>query len=97
MFVAVKCNRLCKVEYICCYQVGEMVLLLEEWPRLLPDQALELLDYAYAEPAVRSYAIECLSPMRFGKNVLFSLSPSFLCSRLYRNFESSYTVMNMLQ
>lgn len=42
-----------------------MVSLLEEWPRLLPDHALELLDYAYAEPAVRSFAIECLTPMRY--------------------------------
>lgn len=79
----------------CCCQVGEMVLLLKDWPRLLPDQALELLDYAYAEPAVRSYAIECLMPMRFGKSILFSLNPKILCSMLCRNFESSYTAMSM--
>lgn len=41
-------------------EVAEMISLLEEWPKLPPDHALELLDYAYAEPAVRSYAIECL-------------------------------------
>lgn len=41
-----------------------MIALLEEWPKLSPDRALELLDYAYPEPAVRSYAIECLAPIR---------------------------------
>lgn len=46
------------------FQVAEMISLLEEWPKLPPDHALELLDYAYAEPAVRSYAIECLLNFR---------------------------------
>lgn len=41
-----------------------MISLLEVWPKLSPDHALELLDYAYAEPAVRSYAIECLLLIR---------------------------------
>uniref|UniRef100_A0A0P4WF28 Phosphatidylinositol-4,5-bisphosphate 3-kinase n=2 Tax=Scylla olivacea TaxID=85551 RepID=A0A0P4WF28_SCYOL len=42
-------------------EVAEMISVLEDWPKLSPDRALELLDYAYAEPAVRSYAIECLT------------------------------------
>ncbi|XP_042215110.1 phosphatidylinositol 4,5-bisphosphate 3-kinase catalytic subunit delta isoform-like isoform X2 [Homarus americanus] len=41
-------------------EVAEMISLLEVWPKLSPDRALELLDYAYAEPAVRSFAIVCL-------------------------------------
>ena len=41
-----------------------MISVLEEWPKLSPDHALELLDYAYAEPAVRSFAIECLTHIR---------------------------------
>nr|ALY05366.1 phosphatidylinositol 3-kinase [Palaemon carinicauda] len=41
-------------------EVAEMIALLKEWPRLPPENALELLDYAYAEPSVRSYAIDCL-------------------------------------
>lgn len=46
------------------FQVAEIISLLDEWPKLPPDHALELLDYAYAEPAVRSYAIECLVHFR---------------------------------
>ena len=44
-------------------KVAEMLVLLEDWPKLAPDRALELLDYAYPETAVRSYAIDCLSSM----------------------------------
>ena len=46
------------------FKVAEMIALLEEWPKLPPENALELLDYAYAEPTVRSYAIECLTHIR---------------------------------
>ncbi|MPC31407.1 Phosphatidylinositol 4,5-bisphosphate 3-kinase catalytic subunit beta isoform [Portunus trituberculatus] len=42
-------------------EVAEMISVLEDWPKLSPDRALELLDYAYAEPAVRTFAIECLT------------------------------------
>ncbi|XP_041977720.1 phosphatidylinositol 4,5-bisphosphate 3-kinase catalytic subunit delta isoform [Aricia agestis] len=31
------------------------------WPRLRVEAALELLDYAYADAAVRSFAVDCLS------------------------------------
>ncbi|XP_013190051.2 phosphatidylinositol 4,5-bisphosphate 3-kinase catalytic subunit delta isoform [Amyelois transitella] len=35
--------------------------LLAEWPRALPvESALELLDYAFADTAVRSFAVSCL-------------------------------------
>ena len=37
-----------------------MLLLLQSWPLLNPSEALELLDYNYQEPAVRSFAIRCL-------------------------------------
>lgn len=56
-----------------CFQVAEMISLLEEWPKLQPDHALELLDYAYAEPAVRSYAIECLVHIRLVLGTVCSL------------------------
>lgn len=37
-----------------------MTALLKKWPRLSPDKALELLDYAYPDPLVRSFAVDCL-------------------------------------
>ncbi|XP_047485037.1 phosphatidylinositol 4,5-bisphosphate 3-kinase catalytic subunit delta isoform-like isoform X1 [Penaeus chinensis] len=54
-------------------EVAEMIALLEEWPKLSPDRALELLDYAYPEPAVRSYAIECLAPISDDDLLLYLL------------------------
>lgn len=63
-------------------QVAEMISMLEDWPKLSPDRALELLDYAYAEPAVRSFAIECLTHIR--------LEFSFICSFIYFVFYSLY-------
>ena len=41
-----------------------MIALLDEWPKLPPERALEMLDYAYAESYVRQYAIECLQDVR---------------------------------
>ena len=41
-----------------------MTALLRNWPRLSPFKALELLDYAYPDPMVRSYAVDCLRSMR---------------------------------
>ncbi|KAH0815629.1 hypothetical protein GEV33_007162 [Tenebrio molitor] len=34
--------------------------LLKDWPKLPPEKALELLDYAYPDQGVRSFAVECL-------------------------------------
>ena len=39
-----------------------MLLLLKSWPLLSPSEALELLDYNYQEPSVRTFAIKCLEP-----------------------------------
>lgn len=46
-------------------EVAEVTALLSKWPRLSPEKALELLDYAYADKAVRSYAVKCLVEMRY--------------------------------
>ncbi|XP_070560385.1 phosphatidylinositol 4,5-bisphosphate 3-kinase catalytic subunit beta isoform-like [Ptychodera flava] len=40
--------------------VAQMQALLQIWPKLEPEQALELLDYQYADKSVRSFAVECL-------------------------------------
>lgn len=41
-----------------------MTALLKSWPLLPPFKALELLDYAYPDPTVRSFAVNCLKTMR---------------------------------
>lgn len=41
-------------------EVSEVVSLLREWPILPVEKALELLDYAYADQEVRSFAVKCL-------------------------------------
>ena len=40
--------------------MSQTLLLLKSWPLLSPSVALELLDYNYQEPAVRSFALRCL-------------------------------------
>lgn len=40
--------------------VAQVLSFLQEWPKLVPEKALELLDYAYADCWVRKFAIECL-------------------------------------
>ncbi|KAK9501564.1 hypothetical protein O3M35_012267 [Rhynocoris fuscipes] len=42
-------------------EVAEAMALLSKWPHLPPEKALELLDYAYADQAVRCYAVKCLA------------------------------------
>nr|XP_006815238.1 PREDICTED: LOW QUALITY PROTEIN: phosphatidylinositol 4,5-bisphosphate 3-kinase catalytic subunit beta isoform-like [Saccoglossus kowalevskii] len=42
-------------------EVAQMQALLQIWPKLQPDQALELLDYQYADNSVRSFAVGCLA------------------------------------
>ena len=37
-----------------------MHALLQCWPLIPPEQALELLDYKYPENEVREYAVRCL-------------------------------------
>ena len=42
----------------------QMQILLQTWPKLEPEQALELLDYTFADQAVRRIAVECIEKMR---------------------------------
>lgn len=51
-------------EVKCKLQVSEMTALLQRWPKLPVEKALELLDYAYADQAVRSFAVQCLKDVR---------------------------------
>lgn len=44
-------------------ETAEVARLLSRWPRLSHEHALELLDYAYADRAVRAYAVRCLQQM----------------------------------
>lgn len=41
-------------------EVSEMQNLLNEWPLLSEEYALELLDYAYADSSVRRFAVKCI-------------------------------------
>jgi len=45
-------------------QVAEVTCLLHQWPKLAVEKALELLDYAYADQAVRHFAVQCLRDVR---------------------------------
>lgn len=45
-------------------EVAEMWHLLKEWPTISVERSLELLDYAYPDPAVRNFAIRCLKNLR---------------------------------
>lgn len=42
-------------------QVADAISLVKQWPILPADKALELLDYAYADQTVRSYAVKCIA------------------------------------
>lgn len=42
-----------------------MVNLLGKWPDLPAIHALELLDYSFPDPAVRSFTIRCLNKLRY--------------------------------
>ncbi len=42
-----------------------MVSLLRNWPDLPAIHALELLDYSFPDPAVRSFTIRCLRKLRY--------------------------------
>ncbi|KAF7404673.1 hypothetical protein HZH66_003579 [Vespula vulgaris] len=41
-------------------EVAEATALIQQWPALPVEKALELLDYAYADQNVRSFAVRCL-------------------------------------
>ncbi|XP_065886495.1 phosphatidylinositol 4,5-bisphosphate 3-kinase catalytic subunit beta isoform-like [Dysidea avara] len=46
--------------------VAQMYVLLFEWERLPPEKAMQLLDYHYADVAVRNYAVDCLEQLDDG-------------------------------
>ena len=48
------------VNYSDAAQVWELHTLLSHWPILRVEQALQLLDYAYPDRKVRSFAVDCL-------------------------------------
>nr|BAQ19553.1 phosphatidylinositol 4,5-bisphosphate 3-kinase catalytic subunit beta isoform [Patiria pectinifera] len=41
--------------------VAQMQALLQIWPELKPEEAMELLDYRYPDLSVRKFAVECLN------------------------------------
>ena len=62
------------------YLLGfQMQILLQTWPKLEPEQALELLDYTFADQEVRKVAVECIEKMRcellFSRIVEFTQVP----------------------
>jgi phosphatidylinositol-4,5-bisphosphate 3-kinase catalytic subunit alpha/beta/delta len=54
-------------------EVAEMCRLLKEWPVLPVERSLELLDYAYADRSVRSFAVSCLRRIRDEELLLYLL------------------------
>lgn len=71
------------------YEICEMTALLEKWQLLRVEKALELLDYAYADEAVRSYAVKCLTDVTDDELSLYLLQlvqalkhESYLCCGL---------------
>uniref|UniRef100_A0A182N1I0 phosphatidylinositol 3-kinase n=1 Tax=Anopheles dirus TaxID=7168 RepID=A0A182N1I0_9DIPT len=54
-------------------EVSEIVSLLQDWPKLLVERALELLDYAYADKYVRRYAVDCLRTIEDDELLLYLL------------------------
>ncbi|XP_063236433.1 phosphatidylinositol 4,5-bisphosphate 3-kinase catalytic subunit delta isoform isoform X2 [Bacillus rossius redtenbacheri] len=54
-------------------QVCEVTYLLQKWPKLPVEKALELLDYAYADQEVRSFAVRCLHDASDDEVLLFLL------------------------
>ncbi|XP_013097729.2 phosphatidylinositol 4,5-bisphosphate 3-kinase catalytic subunit beta isoform [Stomoxys calcitrans] len=54
-------------------EVAEMWYLLNEWPPISVERSLELLDYAYPDPAVRNFAIRCLRNLRDEELLLYLL------------------------
>nr|CAH0099295.1 unnamed protein product [Daphnia galeata] len=54
-------------------ETAEMLSLLPNWPKLPPARALELLDFAYADAGVRSFAIECVRQVSDDELLLYLL------------------------
>lgn len=45
--------------------VSDIWYLLKLWPFISIERSLELLDYAYPDPAVRGFAIKCLHNLKW--------------------------------
>uniref|UniRef100_A0A336MQM4 phosphatidylinositol 3-kinase n=1 Tax=Culicoides sonorensis TaxID=179676 RepID=A0A336MQM4_CULSO len=54
-------------------EVAEVTSLLKQWPKVSIERALELLDYAYADQAVRRYAVDCLQIIKDEELLLYLL------------------------
>ena len=39
-------------------------VMLENWQQLIPETAMELLDYQYADINVRDFAVDCLEVLK---------------------------------
>lgn len=65
-----------------------MVSLLNKWPDLPAIHALELLDYSFPDPAVRSFTIRCLRKLRY-TIVPYPVSSSSFCVSTF-NYRKSF-------
>lgn len=74
----------------------QMVSLLRDWPDLPAIHALELLDYSFPDPAVRSFTIRCLGKLRYAQRFrsyfLVSVKRRGLCLSSQRNNHKRFTV-----
>ncbi|KAI1309369.1 Phosphatidylinositol 4,5-bisphosphate 3-kinase catalytic subunit beta isoform [Halotydeus destructor] len=61
------------VKWDCRPSVTEMMKLLKKWPLMKPESALGLLDYSFADTAVREYAVKCLDNMADDDLLLYLL------------------------
>lgn len=61
------------VEWNKFHEVAEITHLLQQWQPLKVDRALELLDYAYADQNVRSFAVNCLRTLHDDELQLYLL------------------------
>lgn len=64
-------------------EVAQVMSLIRLWPQLPVEKALELLDYAYADQAVRSFAVRCLANVKYVRYFCF-LNDSFYCGGLLK-------------
>nr|XP_022907614.1 phosphatidylinositol 4,5-bisphosphate 3-kinase catalytic subunit delta isoform [Onthophagus taurus]XP_022907621.1 phosphatidylinositol 4,5-bisphosphate 3-kinase catalytic subunit delta isoform [Onthophagus taurus] len=54
-------------------EISEVVAILKEWPKIPVEKSLELLDYAYANEEVRSFAVKCLNDLSDDDILLYLL------------------------
>lgn len=69
-----------------------MVSLLRNWPDLPAIHALELLDYSFPDPAVRSFTIRCLRKLRY-TDISFYISQTF-CSLCFNSNNHLWAVLS---